>query len=46
MIKKEDLKEFEKAYQTALESKKETFSYKGQKVLVSYAKYLIEFLKM
>lgn len=35
---------FRKMYEEAKREKKETFVFEGQEVLVSYAKYLVEYL--
>ncbi len=41
----EELNVLERGYRKALEKKKDTFEFKGETLLVSYAKYLIEYLK-
>ena len=40
------LKEFKKHYNIALNDKKEIFIFEENEYLVSYAKYLIEYLEM
>lgn len=42
---KQKLDEFEKAYERALENNLNEFEFENHEFLVSYAKYLIEFLK-
>lgn len=42
---KQILDEFEKAYNRAVENKESEFEFKNHEFLVSYAKYLIEYLK-
>ncbi len=37
--------DLKKAYQKALEEKKESFSFEGNEYLVTYAKYMIEYLE-
>lgn len=45
VLSKRDLPELRDAYQEAVDAKAEDFTFKGEKVLVSYAKYLIEYLE-
>jgi len=42
---KNDLILFKKCYENALQNKVTEFEYKGNEYVVSYAKYLIEFLE-
>ncbi len=42
---KDMLKKFKAAYQKAIEEKKDTFLFDGDEFLVSYAKYVIEYLE-
>lgn len=44
-VTKNDLKQLKRAYNSAIKAKEEKFNFKGQDVLVSYAKYLIEYLE-
>lgn len=41
-----DLKPLKTAYQKAVKEKKDFFLYKGQEVVTTYAKYLIEYLEL
>lgn len=43
-ITKENLPAFTKAFEQALAEKKERFFFEGQDVLISYAKYVIEYV--
>lgn len=45
-ISRADLPEFKKMYDQAVKDGKEVFMFKGSEVLVSYAKYAIEYLEM
>lgn len=40
-----DLKPLKKLYEQAVKDKKDFFVYKGQEVITTYAKYLIEYLE-
>lgn len=42
---KETLKQLETEYNTAVNAGKTQFTFQGQELLVSYAKYLIEYLQ-
>lgn len=42
---KNKLIQFKKEYQKAIENKNESFIFNGNEFLVSYAKYLIEYLE-
>ena len=44
-ITHKDLKPLKTAYQKAVKEKKDFFLYKGQEVVTTYAKYLIEMLE-
>lgn len=44
-VSKEELPEFKKEYEKALEDGKENFIWKGSEVFTGYAKYLIEYLE-
>jgi len=44
VIKKEEIKELKKLYKNAVENEEETFMFKGELLLTSYAKYLIEYI--
>jgi hypothetical protein len=44
-VTKAELPAFKKAYNEAVKNGLVTFTYKGAVVLVSYAKYVIEFLE-
>jgi hypothetical protein len=41
---KQSLAKLKKAYNKAVKENKDTFVFEGQELLVSYAKYLIEYL--
>lgn len=41
----ENLEQFEKAYKLALKEKKDSFIFKEEEVLTTYARYVIEYLK-
>lgn len=41
----EDLPSLKKAYEQAKKDNKEQFTYKGNEILVSYAKYLVEYME-
>ncbi len=45
-ITHKDLKPLKAAYQKAVKEKKDFFLYKGQEVVTTYAKYLIEYLEL
>lgn len=44
-VSKETLSELEKEYNLAVKKNKESFLFRGNLLLVSYAKYLIEYLQ-
>ena len=44
-ISLENFKEFEKEYELALKEKKDSFLFKGEEILTTYARYVIEYLK-
>lgn len=44
-VTQKDLKPLKAAYQKAVKEKKDFFLYKGQEVITTYAKYLIEMLE-
>ena len=41
----ENLEQFEKAYELALKEKKDSFIFKEEEILTTYARYVIEYLK-
>ena len=41
----ENLEQFEKAYKLALKEKKNSFIFKEEEILTTYARYVIEYLK-
>jgi hypothetical protein len=41
----DDLPELSRAYNKAVADKRDRFTYNGNEILTSYAKYLIEYLK-
>lgn len=44
-INEQELKTLKKDYNKAIEDGKQSFTFKGREVLVSYAKYMIEYLE-
>lgn len=46
MITKNNIQEFKKCYNEALKNNQEIFIFEEQEILVTYAKYLIEYLDM
>jgi len=44
-VTEENFKDFEKAYKKAVKEEKQLFKFEGNTILVSFARYLIEYVK-
>ena len=45
IFNKEDVTALRKQYDQAVEDREEVFTFKGEELLTSYAKYLVEYLE-